>query len=73
MSLVFFESPSPSPGEHCPATPIVISRSEFSSGTPVSLSPLLRFPTPQKPLSLAAAPDSHLPPGAVSIHSWHRR
>lgn len=26
VSLMFFASPSPRPGEHCPATPIVISR-----------------------------------------------
>lgn len=47
----------------------------FPSGTPASLlhAPAPRYPLPPEPPSPAAAPDSHSPPGTLSIHSWHCR
>lgn len=76
VSLGFFAYPPPKPWSTFPWHPQSHqSLLSFPSGTPISFlhAPAVPHPPSPKPPSPAAAPDSHLPPGTLSIHSWHRR
>lgn len=68
--------PPPQTQDHIPlALHSPQSLLSFPSGTPVFLvnAPAVPLPPSAKPPSPATAPDSHLPLGTLSIHSWHRR
>lgn len=76
VSLGIFAFPLPKPRSTFPWHPhSQQSLLSFPSGTPVSLvtAPAVPHPPSPKPPSPAAAPDSHLPLGTLSIHSRHRR
>ena len=67
-------APSPRPGEHSPGTPIPTSLCSLSLQVPLPpFSSFLGLTALQKPPSPAAAPDFHLPPGTLSVHSCHGR
>lgn len=78
VSLGIFAFPLPKPRSTSPGTPILTNLCSLSlqvllSPPPPDNTPAVPHPPSPKAPSPAAAPDSHLPLGTLSIHSWHRR